>query len=104
MNIKNFFHSKKSSDDNVEIIIDDKHQDSSHEIEDESNLDENTDIDLKLDPTGDKARDLMILVGKAIDYWAKMYGLEDLPKHIIFKQALGIMNAWNNIYKPKDKP
>lgn len=103
MNIKNLFNSKKPSDD-VAIVVDDKHQISSQKNEDESHLGESTDIDLKLEPTGDKARDLMILVGKAIDCWAKMYDLEDLPKHIIFKQALGIMNAWNNIYKPKDKP
>ena len=104
MNIKNLFHSKKPSDDDVRVVIDDKHQITSYEGEDESHLGKNIDINLKLEATGDKARDLMILVGKAIDYWAKMYSLEDLPKHILFKQALGIMNAWNNIYKPKDKP
>ena len=51
-----------------------------------------------VDATGNKAQDLMVLVGKAIDEWAAMYGMSDLPKHIIFKQALGIMEAWNNIY------
>lgn len=46
---------------------------------------------------GDMAKDLMKLVGQAIDKWASHYGMEKLPKKIIFKQALGIMNAWEGI-------
>ena len=39
------------------------------------------------------AQDLMRLVGAAIDEWAELYGMKNLPKKIIFQQALTILNA-----------
>lgn len=46
----------------------------------------------------DMARNLMVLVGKAIDEWAFNYGMNNLPRHIVFKQALSIMNTWKDIF------
>ena len=40
-------------------------------------------------------QDLMRLVGAAIDEWANLYGMNNLPKKIIFQQALTILNAMN---------
>ena len=45
-------------------------------------------------PTGDKSADLMILIGKALDEWAKMYHLQGMPKKVVFGQALALMTAW----------
>lgn len=41
----------------------------------------------------DMAKDLMVLIGKAIDEWAVHYHMENLPKHILFEQALAIMSS-----------
>lgn len=101
MNIKNFFEIKKSTN-NATVINDEKRQISQKKNVTNNHHDGNLFANFEIDATDDKAHDLMVLVGKAIDCWAKMYSMEDLPKHIIFKQALGIMNAWNNIYKQKD--
>ena len=42
-------------------------------------------------------QDLMRLVGAAIDEWANLYGMNNLPKKIIFQQALTILNAMNTL-------
>lgn len=47
----------------------------------------------------DIAKNLMILIGKAIEEWARQYGMQNLPKDIIFNQALNILNAWNDTLK-----
>jgi hypothetical protein len=39
------------------------------------------------------ANDLIRRVIKAIDDWARANGLNALPRHIIFEQALSILNA-----------
>lgn len=39
----------------------------------------------------DMAKDLAMLVGKAITIWAKKYGLNNLPKDIILDQAISIL-------------
>lgn len=44
---------------------------------------------------GDMAKDLMALIGQAIDEWANQYHMQNLPNHIVFEQALAIMNAWD---------
>lgn len=41
----------------------------------------------------DMAKDLMVLIGKAIAEWAVYYHMENLPKHILFEQALAVMNS-----------
>lgn len=45
-------------------------------------------------PTGNKSADLMILIGKALDEWAKMYHLQGMPTKVVFGQALALMTAW----------
>lgn len=45
-------------------------------------------------PTDDIMQDLMKNIENAINDWAVRYGLEDVPKNIIFEQALTVMNAW----------
>lgn len=71
-------------------------------VSDQSNrADENTEkeiltgdmSDLKF-PTGDKSKDLMVLVGKALNEWKKMYNLQGMPTKIVFGQALALMTAW----------
>jgi hypothetical protein len=37
-------------------------------------------------------RDLMLRIGRAIDEWALVNGLSNMPKDIIFEQALMAMN------------
>lgn len=48
----------------------------------------------------DKTARLMQLISFAIEEWAKEYHLENMPKKIIFEQALDAMRAieitWNN--------
>ena len=39
------------------------------------------------------ANDLIRRVIKAIDDWARANGLDALPRHIVFEQALSILNA-----------
>lgn len=41
--------------------------------------------------------DLIALVGQAIDEWAGIHHLENLPPKIIFQQALSILNAIDKI-------
>lgn len=53
-------------------------------------------MDTPPQPNSDMADNLIIFIDKAIDEWAKLYGIDKLPKQIIFKQALSIMNAWND--------
>ena len=45
-------------------------------------------------PTGDKSVDLMILIEKALDEWAKMYHLQGMPTKVVFGQVLALMTAW----------
>ena len=45
----------------------------------------------------DMAKDLMIMVGSTIEQWAQKYNMENLPKKIVFNQALAIMNAMEEI-------
>lgn len=45
-------------------------------------------------PTGDKSADLMILIGKAISEWERMYHMQGMPKKVVFGQALALMTAW----------
>lgn len=53
--------------------------------------------------SGDMTQDLMRLIGTAIEDWSKMYNLENLPKKIVFQQALSAMNAMNKIIESTDK-
>lgn len=57
----------------------------------------NVQIDLKSVSDDKMAQDLMRLVGDAIDKWANLYGMNNLPKKIIFQQALTILNAMNTL-------
>lgn len=53
--------------------------------------------------SGDMTQDLMRLIGTAIEDWSKIYNLENLPKKIVFQQALSAMNAMNKIFESTDK-
>lgn len=53
--------------------------------------------------SGDMAQDLMRLIGTAIEDWSNMYNLENLPKKIVFQQALSAMNAMNKIFESTNK-
>lgn len=44
-------------------------------------------------------QDLMILIVQAIETWAKRYNMENLPKDIVFQQALTAMNGIYNTLK-----
>lgn len=44
------------------------------------------------------SQDLMSLVGKAIDEWARLYHMENLPQKIVFQQALTILNAMDELF------
>lgn len=45
----------------------------------------------------DKMKRLMELISKAMDDWAKEYNLENMPKMIIFQQALDAMRAIESV-------
>lgn len=51
--------------------------------------------------SGDMTQDLMRLIGSAIEEWAKMYHLENLPKEIVFQQALAALNAMNKLFESR---
>lgn len=55
----------------------------------------------ELDEATLMSRDLMVYIGEAISKWAKQYGMEQMPKKLVFKKALTLMNAWdrNSIFK-----
>lgn len=53
--------------------------------------------------SGDMTQDLMRLIGSAIEEWSKMYHLENLPKQIVFQQALSALNAMNKIFESTGK-
>lgn len=55
----------------------------------------------ELDEATLMSRDLMIYIGEAISKWAKQYGMEQMPKKLVFKKALILMNTWdrNSIFK-----
>lgn len=42
----------------------------------------------------DKAEELVRLVLAAIEQWAKTFRLEDMPKEIVVRQAVSILDAW----------
>lgn len=46
----------------------------------------------------DMSKDLMVMVGNAIEQWSKKYHMENVPKKIIFKQALTIMNGLEQLW------
>lgn len=46
-------------------------------------------------PTGDRNKDLMILIGDAIDRWVELYHLQGIPRKAILSQVIGLMDAWN---------
>lgn len=46
----------------------------------------------------DIAKDLMYMVGISIEEWAKKYNMENMPKKIVFQQALSIMNSIGKIW------
>ena len=50
------------------------------------------------DALSEMTQDLMRLVGSAIEEWARLYGMENLPKKIIFQQALTILNSMNKLF------
>jgi hypothetical protein len=80
-----FSHQKETKDKTVEL--DDKIDEIISDTKTEKLQVENSDM----------AQDLMRLVGGAIDEWAKLYGMDNLPKKIIFQQALTILNAMNKL-------
>lgn len=49
------------------------------------------------DKASEMSRALMVYIGDAIDKWAKEYDMQSLPKNIVFKKALTLMNAWDKI-------
>lgn len=51
--------------------------------------------------SGDMTQDLMQLIGSAIEEWSRIYHLENLPKEIIFQQALAALNAMNKLFESK---
>lgn len=53
-------------------------------------------------PDGQTAR-LMELIGRAIEEWATEYHLENMPKKIIFEQALDAMRAIELAMNNKDQ-
>lgn len=50
-------------------------------------------------PTGDKNADLIVLIVKAIDEWAKIYHLQGIPTKAVVGQALALMTTWHNNMK-----
>ena len=47
----------------------------------------------------DITQDLMILIGQAIEIWAERHNMQNLPKDILFQQALASMNGIYNALK-----
>lgn len=45
-------------------------------------------------PSGNKSRDLMVLVGKAIDDWQRIYHLEKMPKKAILRQVVALLKKF----------
>jgi hypothetical protein len=48
-------------------------------------------------PDDDMTRDLMRRIGQAIDAWAQTYGLSNMPKDIVFEQALMALNEMHRL-------
>lgn len=48
--------------------------------------------------TDDMSKDLMVMVGNAIEQWSRKYHMENVPKKILFKQALTIMNGLEQLW------
>lgn len=55
-------------------------------------------------PQDAMAADLMWLVGSAIDQWAARYGLQNMPRRIVFGQALSLMNAYGELLPDEAAP
>lgn len=49
------------------------------------------------------ANDLMILISEALDKWVELYELDNIPKRMVFQQALSIMNSLNNVYEDSNR-
>jgi hypothetical protein len=47
----------------------------------------------------EKAQDPIRLISQAIDIWAENHSMQNLPKDIVFSQALAIMNGMNDALK-----
>ena len=48
-------------------------------------------------PEDAMARDLMALIQQAIELWAQKYGLENMPKDMVFRQAMVIMRRMDDL-------
>lgn len=91
----NLFNRNKRTDQDVhesDYIIEENT--SSFEVHQEDHEIIDIDMNNKQFPTGNKSADLIILVGKAIDAWAKEYNLTKMPKKVVLGQALALLNAW----------
>lgn len=55
------------------------------------------------DYNNNMTQDLMALIMQAIDLWAEKYNLSNLPKDIIFEQALSAMLEIDKINKQRNK-
>lgn len=92
-----FFGRTKKSNSIIEIVSDN--------IEENKQLDDNgiqeADKEKVFEKVDEKememSKTLMIYIGVAIDKWAQEYDMEKLPRNIVFKKALVLMNLWENV-------
>jgi|GEM_PF-4268526 hypothetical protein len=72
-----------------------------------SGREENTLIETRVEESempSDASRDLMRLIGEAIEIWARDYHMENMDKRIILGQALSGMNAmYKTLWDEKKK-
>lgn len=86
-----FFGKKKQEKEPVNIQVEEVKHDKSDISDISQQIYDNINNDIE---SNHKARDLIFLIGKAIDEWAMIYNMQELPKDFIFEQALGIMNSF----------
>lgn len=87
----------KQCDSVIEIVSEDEEENNELDVCDKEKIDGKNLLEEVDEKTIEMSRTLMIYIGGAIDKWAQEYDMGKLPRNIVFKKALGLMNLWEKV-------
>lgn len=87
----------KKSDSVIEIVPDKAEDNNDLNSSDVQEVDKEEFFEEVDEKTMEMSRTLMIYIGAAIDKWAQEYDMGKIPRNIVFKKALVLMNLWEKM-------
>ena len=79
----------------IEIVSEDEEENNFSESSIEQKMDTNKLFVEDNERVAEMSRTLMAYIGEAIEKWSQQYDMQKLPRNIVFKKALTLMNAWD---------